>query len=417
MSMELTFTDWEHYTDSDGTARVLDWSSPVAMRGQPVYPFLEALRQAMAERVAAIDWMGLRPAPGGPPFSLSEYLEDHYLNVSAIPTTPHTLRLWYGIVEAIRASFTDTILLLGFGLLWAVPKQSLLTLDNAISAISANSDTGELRVWPIETLIYSWPPEDFLTDAGVVDSFFSPTAGCPLWGSIPHAEYAYYLKLILQQTLRFYNVFVPAYLPGEAPAGLSCQRIECTHAGKIRQAWGAPGQANIGDVGYPDWQAAEVAFGAASWTDVDYPIGTPAIWGNLYGCLGYGKAEISSSGGRYSWLLTVHHREYTWFLNPPYSASIELGVCINYGDPQFSSHDVPQLEWTGEFPGLDHTSHYAKLATFSGRPVSYSVSTPSGAVAPEYVAGPHPLGSYNAWYCQFPVILADFGVPGGFTFQ
>lgn len=45
----LTFADWEHYTDDAGHARTLDWS-PEAMRGAAPYPYLEALRQALAMR-------------------------------------------------------------------------------------------------------------------------------------------------------------------------------------------------------------------------------------------------------------------------------------------------------------------------------------------------------------------------------
>ena len=51
----LTFTDWDNYTDGQGTAFTLDWSSEAAMRGKPAYPYMEALRQALLQRQGALD--------------------------------------------------------------------------------------------------------------------------------------------------------------------------------------------------------------------------------------------------------------------------------------------------------------------------------------------------------------------------
>jgi len=48
---DLTFTDWEHYTDGDGNSHTLDWTI-ANMVGSPPYPYLEAIRQALNERFA-----------------------------------------------------------------------------------------------------------------------------------------------------------------------------------------------------------------------------------------------------------------------------------------------------------------------------------------------------------------------------
>jgi len=47
---DLTFTDWENYTDGDGTAFTLDWTDVAAMTRQFPYPYIEAIRQAVLER-------------------------------------------------------------------------------------------------------------------------------------------------------------------------------------------------------------------------------------------------------------------------------------------------------------------------------------------------------------------------------
>jgi len=52
---DLTFTDWDNYTDGDGNAFTLDWTDVAAMTRQFVYPYVEAIRQAVAERVEVSD--------------------------------------------------------------------------------------------------------------------------------------------------------------------------------------------------------------------------------------------------------------------------------------------------------------------------------------------------------------------------
>jgi len=52
VEMALTFTSWTNYTDEDG-AKTLDWSSADAIRGYPLRPHAEAVRQAIAERYLA----------------------------------------------------------------------------------------------------------------------------------------------------------------------------------------------------------------------------------------------------------------------------------------------------------------------------------------------------------------------------
>lgn len=49
--MPYVFSDWEHCTDPAGNARTLDWSEE-GMRGQPPGLYMEALRQAAAQRAA-----------------------------------------------------------------------------------------------------------------------------------------------------------------------------------------------------------------------------------------------------------------------------------------------------------------------------------------------------------------------------
>ena len=51
-SHTLTFSDWNNYVDGNGNSHTLDWSSPAAMAGQFLYPYVEALRQAANERLA-----------------------------------------------------------------------------------------------------------------------------------------------------------------------------------------------------------------------------------------------------------------------------------------------------------------------------------------------------------------------------
>lgn len=48
--MALTFTDWENYTDDDGNAKTIDWTSAATLRGHPPRAIMEALCQAAWER-------------------------------------------------------------------------------------------------------------------------------------------------------------------------------------------------------------------------------------------------------------------------------------------------------------------------------------------------------------------------------
>jgi len=47
---DLTFSDWDNYTDGDGTAFTLDWTDVAAMTRQFPYPYVEAIRQALVAR-------------------------------------------------------------------------------------------------------------------------------------------------------------------------------------------------------------------------------------------------------------------------------------------------------------------------------------------------------------------------------
>ena len=53
MSMDLTFSDWWNYTDSDSVAYVLG----SVTSGKLAYPYLEAIRQAYAERQVFDEWV------------------------------------------------------------------------------------------------------------------------------------------------------------------------------------------------------------------------------------------------------------------------------------------------------------------------------------------------------------------------
>ena len=48
---DLTFTGWGNYTDGDGNAFTLDWSSSANMRGNRLFPYVDAIRQAVNEKV------------------------------------------------------------------------------------------------------------------------------------------------------------------------------------------------------------------------------------------------------------------------------------------------------------------------------------------------------------------------------
>jgi hypothetical protein len=68
--MALTFTDWEHYTDEEG-AKTLNWSSADAIRGYPLRPHAEAVRQAIVERYKAANFtvpatLDIEVPPAGP---------------------------------------------------------------------------------------------------------------------------------------------------------------------------------------------------------------------------------------------------------------------------------------------------------------------------------------------------------------
>ena len=52
---DLTFSDWDNYTDGDGNAFTLDWTDVAAMTRQFPYPYIEAIRQAVNERFAISD--------------------------------------------------------------------------------------------------------------------------------------------------------------------------------------------------------------------------------------------------------------------------------------------------------------------------------------------------------------------------
>jgi len=59
---DLTFTDWENYTDGDGNAFTLPWTDAAAMRGTSPYPYLEAIRQATNARIEMTPFYDRDPA-------------------------------------------------------------------------------------------------------------------------------------------------------------------------------------------------------------------------------------------------------------------------------------------------------------------------------------------------------------------
>ena len=53
--MALTFTSWANYTDDDGNARTLSWTSAATIRGNLLRAHAEAIRQAIKERYQALE--------------------------------------------------------------------------------------------------------------------------------------------------------------------------------------------------------------------------------------------------------------------------------------------------------------------------------------------------------------------------
>lgn len=270
MTSDLTFSDWDNYTDADSNARTLDWTSAAALQGQLAYPYLDALRQALNERQALFA-SPIPALPAGSPFA----------------------RHWaWHVVGSVAGLVVGSTY--GSGL-WVDPAL-LSTLHNVEHYASAGSYGDDIVAAAYTGLNAGYMPggsetawlaslNRLMDDAGVTDTVFR--AWAEDWNHHANRYYAPSAALLwnLKQMLAHLDTLIVLEMPRPADSATS-------------QPWGSSGLKVTGGtsagraVHYEDattWADAVTAFNATSWA------GTWPAEGPYWSTVGH-KAQDGTGG-------------------------------------------------------------------------------------------------------------------------
>lgn len=415
MIFDLTFSDWDNYVDGDANAFSLDWSSPAAMLGKPAYPYVDAIRQALNERIT-ISQVGAtdRTIAAATSSQLSENWIEYVLKTAieylratdfygANPTSygafdwivPGSLSTLHDVQGGARVALSDSTLYPGYGLYWA--DSTLWTSRVTAMLDAAGIADSALRTW-------------WLSNPG------SPTA-IEEKMIFPRADVVHLLKSLLSLlTLGVETRFISS-----APE------------------WNGPNTtptANYWRFGKAGTYAGAVAImNAQSWQATTYTVGVGwSTWPDayLYGFHGDGpghRGEQASSTN----LLDINPgaaflRWRTDYDIPLYGTAKrdgEIGLlCTMYnpavglGSPYLFPSDYAALVNTPA--GIDPDPggifvQYEALSGQAGATLSRSVGNFGNVSLPSY---PGPTAqTYQGYFHRYLGILQDFDVADGFTFR
>ena len=401
---DLTFTDWENYTDGDGNAFVLDWASVEAMRGKSPFPYIDALRQACLERSEVTNSQGslIFDATTNPRLNMSSFGSGELWTREMLTNIVHWLR-----AESFYVGWIDS--------------SAYKTLGDAIGNISDQYTSTEQ---------YD-DAEKRLDAAGITSQDFrdywvgvNPIIPCPL------TEVVLNCKKMLSTLTAFYTLRDP---------------LKSHYSSwKASEVYVLPD-----DPVYPYTLAGAYAkgvaeFNAGTWSGWSGPYTRPGainaghnIWLRDRSSYGYYRCAIYRTRLKFTVDLKADGKKRDWELLLPLGFGENwLGAGWNLPSPGFSVDDYPSLPIIpGVCPPPDPNDYrvYMKLngasddnggdiestiGDFSGVTIPMSDAVNGGAClgwAATDIAG-WAISEENPWYSSY-VVQQNFDVTDGFTFR
>ena len=414
-TFDLTFTDWDSYTDGMGNSRTLDWTA-ANMQGVFCYPFLDALRQSLNERMV-ISHRGLTRDPYElPPVSSvqNNTAWEQYVLKSCIYYLRTELAPWN------RSDSRAFLTWVAPGTLPTLVDQTYYTYPTALRAGAYCGLYGSITNW-------AEAQTRLLDAAGVLDTTFRTwwlqmqeggLYGWPIEVNLlyPNAYLVWALKSMFSQLVRSVSDYRQSSSAWERMQVVDWQYRE------VIQDW-------------TDLATLNAAFNATSWTT-----GTPLVRDYSYGG---GVHCTCCHGGQIGYGLPW---PFVW--NNP--TGVLQGVIVRRRYTyQFPTHDQPissgeygfMLSWgtagsvarpilnTDDFPEI--------TVGYSGPWKNYIVCHSSRTFSEEDMSGEtHVVGDYGdsqikllkyknpnlvwneGWHGgDWALIVQNFDVPGGFVFQ
>lgn len=437
----VTFGDWDHYTDGYGTAFTLDWSAPAAMRGRFSYPYIEAIRQALNERMlpfghrlSAADGISAEPWMGRILWSAIGLLQttgiwpSHATPLTAASDTAQQAA-WAAAVAAGTADpqsdylthstpYGGTRFQTALPCAWVDPAL-LPTLHNRVfpwpDTVSATAYCGQ---WLVE---YPGVPNTW--DAGLTRLLDAAGITTP-------ATRAFFLTL---QSPRYHFGGWPALLPASELVWTLRQllsRLTCCVCDDIfvLGAWKtAPSIANLEHRytcrNYGTLSDAIAAFNAATaWTSTP-PANSfyPEYVRHVAGTSG-GETNITLDEGH---VIARSRADCTWHHPARVAITAEQAVWLSLfnpmqtiGRPYFQSQDYPDITGvaTGEDPGAE-SRVAAVIKSSSIAAGTFTTQQKIGDFADCSVDIEVSGINLGGWYAYPGPQRWDFAVPGGFTFR
>ena len=451
---DLTFTDWENYTDGDGNTHALDWTIPATIKGHSPYPYAEALRQALAERNAVVStWVeGSRDEILNPssvyPFSVglpAVPLDDPVLGVQWIQQVLRSVMdfLWMGRNTG--------------GMQWIDPS-AIATMHNVEESYY---DLIPTKCYTGVALADGWDPiiphldirTNMLNDAGIVDTalrdwWLSFEVGSDIWGNYTSgykmrppllfhfADIVWSMKRMLDLlTFGVENRSFPN--PSnhyDVSYGQVFQKVGEATADKLPD-----GQGGFLDPTYPQFEA----MWADSMADMD-----AAAWDELIPSERprYGNSPVPQ---HFSIWVTLHHRYWADIMRTKcecyfrmfgdFSRNVEMSLRLgtrdgwnlsDYGRTLFNDQDHAGITGVANAPDIPNRQY-----TITEKRWVYSTFQPF-TTQEEGLLPPITLGDYSAatiewsetgtdgyrrefcgWTASAFVIMQDFDVTNGFIFR
>ena len=415
-TFDLTFTDWDNYTDGNGTARTLDWTAP-SMKGQFCYPFIDALRKALNERMV-ISHRGINRDP--------YVLPALTVRTNATAWIEYVLKscIYYLRTRLAPWNMSDSRAFLTWvapGTLPTLVDQTYYTYPTALRAGAYCGLYGNVLNWEeAQTRL--------LDAAGVLDPTFrawwlkmSGLYGWPIETNLlyPNAYLVWALKKMISQLVRS----VADYRSGSSWEYIQLVSSEYRY---VVVDWTNTADLNAAFNASPAWVEGtcpvQYVPGYWSWAD---PLGVATHGAKQ----GLGSSYWSWSGGSLDGKALVTRNRNT-FQFPTHDLPIsngEYGFMFSWG---YTPAGVPALI-TGDFPevtvGYDGPwQNYIichPVRSYTGEDVSgevYMTGDYGDSIIPTFV--PPPSQPYNVaehgWRGgPWTLHTQDWNVPGGFTFR
>ena len=242
----LTFSDWDNYVDDNATAFTLDWSSASAMQGKFAYPYVDALRLALNERMAVFG-----------------------LVIPALPQSSLFTRHWaWHVIESVAGLVVGSSYGGGYwidpALLTTLHNVQHRSVGNALStAITDAAYTGlNIGLPGVSNPAWTASLNHLMDDSGVTDATFR--AWAEAWNTRANTTYAPCAMLLFNLKLMLSKLDTLVILDVPRPADTA-----------VSQPWGSEGLMVIGgtsegrSVHYEDstlWATASREFNATEWS-------------------------------------------------------------------------------------------------------------------------------------------------------